>query len=485
MKKLLCALLAGLMALSIVSCGNAGENQDETAAGTKADVTEEESREKLDIPETKYNNVELTFLTRDAGEWTTLDIFAEDGFSDNISEAVYTRNEIVRDRYGILIREIKTTTTASDVSKEVAASSGDFQGIVSMLSDACSFVSQGYLHDLNNERCSYMDFTKSWWDGKLAKDLAIEDHIYFATGDLLTADNDGTFAIMFNKKLAENAQLPNLYDLVANKGWTMDRMYEYEQQVIIDNDGDGKLAYDSDIAGFAYTGDTPYSMLYAGGVTIMSRDEDGALVYALDVERASNVADKVQKILSKDLSIDMNAVGGSVVEVGQKTFGESHCLFFGECLQCVTRMRGYDVDFGILPYPKYDDQQPTYCSVMEWVGGVVSIPRSVDADLDMVTSMIEAMAYHAVPTLTHQYYEINLKTRDAKDEQSGPMIDLILAYRIYDPAYAFQWNGVVGNLAATMLPGAKGNVASRSKSFQKLVEKAANDVIKKIEKFEK
>lgn len=485
MKKILCALLAGLMLLSVCACGQTNENPDDTSAGTKPVVTEGETEELLEIPDTKYNNIELTFLTRDAAEWSTLDIYTEDVFTDNISEAVYTRNEIIRDRYGVIIKEIKTKNTVSDVQREVQGQSGDFQAIVSQLSDACSLVANGNLVDLNNkDKCEYLDFTKSWWDSKMAEDMSIDDHLYFATGDLLTADNDGTFAILFNKKLAENAQLPDLYELVANQGWTMDKMYEFEQTVISDVDGDGKLAYDTDICGFAFTGDTPYCMLYAGGVTVVNKDEDGAITYCLDVERTTNITEKVQKILSKDLSVDMNAPGGSVVEVGQKTFGEGHCLFFGECLQCVTRMRGYDVDFGILPYPKYDDAQKNYCSMMHTVGAVVSVPRSVDADLEMVTTMIEAMAYHAVPTLTEQYYEINLKTRDSKDEQSGPMIDMILANRIYDLAYAYGWNSAVATLAGLMRPDAKGNVASRSKGFQKQMERSAGQLLDKISKFE-
>ena len=102
MKRILSALLAGLMLLSVCACGETNENPDDTSAGTKPTVTEGETQEQLEIPDTKYNNIELTFLTRDAELWSTRDIFTEDIYTDNISEAVYTRNEIIRDRYGLL-----------------------------------------------------------------------------------------------------------------------------------------------------------------------------------------------------------------------------------------------------------------------------------------------------------------------------------------------------------------------------------------------
>ncbi|MCQ2430026.1 MAG: hypothetical protein MJ192_06825 [Clostridia bacterium] len=485
MKKFLCVLLACLMVLPLAACANTEDNPDDTSAGTKEANSEEDTRESLDIPDTKYTDVELTFLTRDNGEWTTVDICPQENAQFNqVQDAVYERNEIMKDRYGITICEIQTTTTVADVQKETSAPTGDFQAVVGCLSDTCTMVNNTYLVDLNGEGCEYLDFDKSWWDHGLAENMTIDGHLYFATGDLLTADNDGTFAILFNKKIANEIQLPDMYELVDNKKWTMDKMYEFEQLAFQDKDGDGKLAYDTDICGFAYTGDTPYSLLYGGGVSIITRDEDDNLVYSLDVQRTSDIADKSQLILSKDLTVDMNAAGGSVVEVGQKCFGENHCLYFGECLQCVTRMRSYDVDFGIVPYPKFDEAQKNYCSVMEWVGGVVSIPRSVNNDLEMVCSMIEGMAYYAVPTLTNLYYELNLKTKMAKDEQSGPMIDMILEYRVYDLAYAFQWSGVVGALAGAMKPGSKTKVASASTKYQKQLDKEITKLLQKIEKAE-
>ena len=119
---------------------------------------------------------------------------------------------------------------------------------------------------------------------------------------------------------------------------------------------------------------------------------------------------------------------------------------------------------------------------MEWVGGVISIPRSVSEDQrGMISSMLEAMAYYSVDTLTEQYYEINLKTKHSKDEQSGPMIDLILANRIYDLAYTFRWGGVVDSLAGTMRPGSSSSVASSSQRYQKSLENSVKQLLKKIE----
>lgn len=487
--RILAILMAAVMLLGVCSCAVSNENDtgvaDTSVNGTDA-ASEEDTKPTLDLPDSYFDEKEICFLTRDNAEWTTVDIFAEKGNEDNVSDAVYRRNEIVRAKYGVVITEYQVSDTITAVNKENASPTDAFYAVVSMTSTACSMIANSSLHDLNREECEYLDFTNPWWDGVIAEEMSIEDHVYFGTGDLLISDNDGTFAIMFNKTIAQEIGLNDIYSLVDNKQWTMDRMYEYEQLAVRDNDGDGKLSYDTDVCGYAYTGDDKYCFMYAGDLKAVVKDEDGGLIYDLDVERAANIADKGKLVFSAENTVDMNATGISVVTTGQKCFGENHCLFFGECLQCVERVRGYDVNFGIVPFPLYDEHQKDYCALMNWVGGVVSIPKCVSADmLEMISITLESMAYYSVDTLTEQYYETNLKVKNAKDAESGPMVDLILSHRIYDLAYYFSWSGVSAKLAESVMPTSKTNVSSANASLKKSTEREINRLIKNINKPQK
>ena len=495
LKKLLCALLASMMLVgTLASCGTTEETVDETVGQTQAGTIEEvETRETLDIPDTRFENTELCFLTRDESEWSTVEIFAENqtSESDNISNAVFERNDRILQNYGVTIVELKKELGQhlSSLTNEIAGGNGDFQAIITNTSSSASFASSGYLWDLNDAAVEYMDFTKPWWDNNMAEGMSINEKLYFATGDLLTSDNDATFIIMFNKQLAKDCKLPDLYSLVENNEWTMEQFYEFEQLAVQDNGGTaGKLDYDTDVCGFAYTVDVPYCMLFGGGVTMCTKDEDDLPVYELDVELAQNIADVGKLIFSKDFSIDLNAVvnagGITMYDAGVKTFGENHALFMGEVMQCVTRMRVADVDFGILPYPKYNKAQSDYCSMMHLTASCVSIPKSVsESQVTMVSSMIEAMAYHSVDTLTVQYYEINLKTKGAKDEQSGPMMDKILSNRACDLAYYYQWGGnAFGTMASCLLPTSKMAIASQNKRFKGSIEKNIKTLLENMDK---
>ena len=147
-KKTLCALLASLMLVSVLaSCGTTAEPGQENSSQTQADtVLENETRETLDIPDTRYDGQELCFLTRDHGEWTTLEIFADNqtAESDNISTAVFERNDRILQAYGITITEIKKETAQqpTTLSNEVAAPTGDFLAMIGATSDCASAASK-------------------------------------------------------------------------------------------------------------------------------------------------------------------------------------------------------------------------------------------------------------------------------------------------------------------------------------------------------
>lgn len=497
LKQLLCAALAALMILPLAACGDTGEGTGSTEASATGNAaasdteSDSETKETLDLEDKTFDGFELVFVTRDESEWSTVEIVPEENSEFvNIAEAVTERNEIIKTKYGVTLGEIKTDngSYASKVNNEIIAPTGDFQAIVSSMANAAGFVRNGALVDLAGETCSsYIDLNKSWWDRKMSESLAIEGKVYFATGDILTSDNDATFMMMFNKKIATETKLGDLYQMVNNGTWTMDTMYSMAQLAVNDKDGDGKLAYDSDVAGFAYTVDAPYCLMYAGGLQIIKRDSDDSLTYELDIKRADNIAAKTRLLFDKSLTVDINNTGAtSVVVSGQKCFGEEHALFMGECMQCVSRMRNYDVDFGILPFPKYDESQTNYFSIMHLTGGVVSIPKSMQGEsLERVAYLLEAISYYSVDTLTHLYYDLNLKTKNAKDAESGPMIDLILANRVYDVAYTYRLNNVVDNIAAAMLPSGKKNVASMERASKSGIERGLKNLLRDIQKSEK
>lgn len=486
-KKILALILAIIMVICTVSCANSGTQEKSTDAGTSpssdGEVTaKEDEGEKLELPDKKFNDKTLTFLVRaSGGEWDTIDIYAEGITGDIINDAVYRRNDIILSDYGVTILEIGTDSTAQMVESEVKTHSGEFQAVISKLGDAATISNKGQLYDLNSSEIQYIDLEKSWWDSKAANELSINGGLYFATGDLLTSDNDGTFILMFNKTIAKNKNMPNLYESVAKYEWTYDLMYSLEQQAI--EDVNGELKYDEGIIGFAVTGNVPYCAFYSAGIRLVNKDNNDYPSYSLDIEKATRIIEASAPVFGKDVALNMEIDGdGNVVTSGTKCFGGGHALFFGECMQCISRLRESDAIFGVLPYPMLNKDQKAYYAHMNEVGGVMSIVKSnSDATLEMTCIVIEAMAYHSQKLLTPAYYDKSLVYKGLHDEESKPMLDLILANRVYDLAYIYGWGGAVAGIRQMIADG-RNTISSQSARYKTQVNNAIKRMIKQMER---
>ena len=471
MKKFLVLLLAALMLASLLAGCAEGNNttEDTTKAEDESNVLD-----NLNVPDKKYDGTEFMFLTRDAAEWTTVDIYAEELTSDPINDAVYRRNDAIQTKYDLVILETQVQDPVSAVEKDVKGGGGEFDAIVQKLGQCATIATKGYLQNLRD--VPYMDFDQSWWDQKALEGLSIGNKVYFATGDLLTSDNDGTFIVMFNKTIAEDKNLESIYELVNNKEWTFQKMYEMADIAATDLNGNGKMEHDQDLLGTAATSNSGYCMMYAAGIVITAKNDQDVPEYVLDVERAVEAIPLSYSITGdKNIALSMNSAGGNtdVVENGKTCFGNGHALFFQECMQCVIRLRSYDVEFGVVPFPMFNEAQGEYYSHMNEVGGMVSIPNSViGEELEQVGALIETMSAYSVETLTPAYYDISLISKSTRDEESRPMIELILANRIYDLGYVFEasW-GYVGTIAGKFMDG-KTNVAStKPNNFKKQMSK--------------
>ena len=474
MKKILALLLAVLM-LAALLAGCAESGGDEQTEATTPAGEETNVLDLLDVPDKKYDGKEFMFLTRDAAEWTTVDIYSEELTSDPINDAVYRRNDAIQTKYDVVILETQTMTAAADLEKDIKGGSGEYQAIVQKLGDCALISTKGYLQNLRE--VPHMDLDKTWWDQKALEGLSIGNKVYFATGDLLTSDNDGTFIVMFNKSIAEDNGLEDIYELVNNKQWTFQKMYDMSTIAVKDLNGNGKMEHDADVLGTATTSNSGYCMMYAAGIVITAKNDNDVPEYVLDTERAVEAIPLSYQIIGdKNMALNMNSAGGStdVVENGKMCFGNGHALFFQECMQCVIRLRSYDVEFGVVPFPMFNEEQGEYYSHMNEVGGMVCIPTSVvDQELEDVGAIIETMAAYSVDTLTPAYYDISLISKSTRDEESRPMIELILANRIYDLGYVFEqaWGGYVGQIAGKFIDG-KTNVAStKPNSFKKQMDK--------------
>ena len=116
----------------------------------------------------------------------------------------------------------------------------------------------------------------------------------------------------------------------------------------------------------------------------------------------------------------MASFGGNYVD---KTFMEGNAYFTASLVgDAVTLLSDVDFDYGLIPYPKYDETQNDYISNVQRFASF-SIP--ITADMDLGSAVIEAWSSEAYRTIQPEYFETTLKSRYSADSQMAGMFDLI------------------------------------------------------------
>mgnify|MGYP004561953221 FL=1 len=314
-----------------------------------------------------------------------------------------------------------------------------------------------------------LDLTKDYWNPKLCKELSLGGKIWYAMGDLSATDNRAVRCLYFNKDLFEKYGLDNPYELVKSGNWTIDRFLGMVSGGLVDLNGDGKYT-DDDQWGLFVQPAIGQNLYYSSGARIVNKDENDNLVLSLGTDaalgRMQDIADRVKT--NKD-AMNISYDYQTMIPL----FAEGHSLFYSEVSLFIERFRQYEFDVGMLPMPKYDENQADYCQYAD--GGCLNLAAiPIDSKTpDDTALLLEAMSAESVDTLTKAYYDICVTGKSVRDEESVEMLDII--FRNYMIDYADLLGDSYTGPILNALAGEK-EVASTVASSSKIIQKKIDQV---------
>jgi hypothetical protein len=116
-------------------------------------------------------------------------------------------------------------------------------------------------------------------------------------------------------------------------------------------------------------------------------------------------------------------------------FGEGRAVYIPVDLgAAVVNFLNYDIEYGIVPYPKLDESQDQYYA--GYTDRYFVIPNTC-SDPAYVGTILESMSAEGYRQVTPAYFEVALKNRYTKDQTSKEMVDLIKQSMILDFAYVY------------------------------------------------
>ncbi|MCL2099232.1 MAG: extracellular solute-binding protein [Oscillospiraceae bacterium] len=463
------------------------ENGEEP--GASPDSAEAELRETVlglySYPDEDFNGYEFKVMIRgQQDEWDNRDLVAEEESGEAGNDAVFRRNVELEEALGVTITGIWVTVGDQPGALRRAVSAGDnaYDMVMMNFESLSSASQQGQLVNLDNLAGINLDFP--WWDQNLLHETSMGSRNFFATGDITTMTNDGTWTMMFNKQLARDYDIPDLYEIVKAGEWTVDKMLELGKPLSVDLNGDGEMDHTDQYA-FTTTLDSVQGLFYSTGNRITTKDASDLPVLALFGDNLMRNLDKIYEIMrgAEDftlLTADWSRINPLTHLIAQAAFEENRALFLAEVMQLVIRLRQMETDFGVIPMPKASAEQPNYLTnIHQWASSAVAIPQGT-LDEERSALIIEALAYGGFKYIRPAYYDIALQTMHARDEESAAMLDIILAGRVADYGRINDFGGVMGTI--------NNNVNNRNNAFasalDRLAERLDRDIERAIERLE-
>lgn len=421
-----------LMAILVSACGDTVvESQTETSAETIAEQTTK-ADESLALPsDLSFEGEEFTFLTRDPSRmtWVYPQLDVESTTGDVLNDAIYTRNRAVEELLKVKIHGVEEEGY-DNTAKNFILSGDDTYDII-QLNDRTGLVyaQEGLIYPITD--IEYIDLDKPWWSQALNSALSVGNKLYFAYGDYNLTTYDYTHVLVCNQNVAENHSLGSIYDMVFDGNWTFDAYSELTKKTTYDLNGDSKMD-ENDIYGLlSFTKQVLPCFWIAADVRSVEKDKNDIPYFDLDKnEKFQQVIERIFGMTWDDETWYQNQATENNENALREMFTSGHGLFMDMNFFLISKLRDMDSDFGIIPYPKYDESQTDYKSRIE--GGLVTIIPQTNKKLEMTGAVLEALAYESRETVIPAYYNIALKGKYARDAESVEMLDLIFAGRVYD-----------------------------------------------------
>ncbi|MCR5264655.1 MAG: hypothetical protein K6D94_12330 [Clostridiales bacterium] len=479
MKKTLSLILAAVMAASaLAACGGDGTAAPQAGdapapAETIADTagTEAETRVTDALGSYDFGGADFNIYTR--VNTSHYNFCTEEQSGDVLNDAIFLRNSRIAERFNIVFHE--TEYTDENDAKNNIMSGDDTFSLMNVRCTAANTLGLGGMC-VDISRLPEIDLSRPYWDDELTKQINIGSSQFAAIGSTNLTVIDFMTALLFNKELVDRYQLGDLYGIVRSGGWTFDKLGEMAAAVTADLNGDSALNGDDQWGALGVSKLFCCSFIPSGGAWYIKKDSDN-MPYC-EMESDSHLIDVFEKIFA--VLVDNSGWYRTSDNTNEGTeymtmFRDGRGLFLGTLFFYIESLRDMEHDFGIVPYPKYDDRQSDYYGRVCFFDTAV-IPVTVP-DQTMSAAVLEASSCESYNTVIPAYKEIVLKSKYTRDEDSSQMIDLVMEHRVIDFGDTYLVGEIRDGYFEALFRNDKRDLVSAAAKKTKSVDKALGKMI--------
>lgn len=467
-KLLLCLCTTALL----IACGDASTDDGNVTTApadtaTETAALETEFRYTDDLGDMSFGGAEYRVRTIENLNVTSY-MNVEEQTGDTLDDAIYLRNRAVEERFDIKFVETIVEDGVALLRNIIAAGDDAFELCNLRCPDALTLWEENYIYNLSE--VPNLDLSKPYWANKLNESITLGGEQYVAIGAYDINVMDLTYALIFNKEMVSANDFTSPYDLVSAGKWTSDEMLAMMKAVTRDMNGDGSMTDDDQWGFLSHPKQVSPNFWIAAGEMSILKDADDRPVINMTNERFVDVFNKTFALTwdaetwyaECDQTVDVPTDNITI-------FSESRAMFMDVSLYHLEQLRDMEADFGVIPYPKYDEAQDEYYSRVSYYWATV-VPMT-NSHLDMTGAILEALNCESANIVTPAYYEVALKTKVSRDEESAAMLDLILENRVVDLGDTLLCGDVRDGFIFSMFKSNKRDIASEVQKKEKVLNK--------------
>ncbi len=484
-KKFFVALLAAGLLFSFAACdkkddGKKPENpvtpteQTDPANNPSSDNSNDEEEIDYDsvLSQERYDGYNYRIFVRKG--WASTQYFDE-GQEDIVDDAIYRRNKNVEEKYGVTISisESSNGNHETDALNSILAGDDAYDIIFPHSRSAFTYAIQGAAYNVHDISTIHVDMP--WWSKNINDNCTINGKLYVLDGDISIYSLESAMCMLFNKRIFDEKGFDYPYETVKDGEWTFDEFAYLAKKGAEDLNGDGVMNPEDDQYGFNTTEwNGPINILYAGGQKVYGKNDKGELELTLYSNKTVEIFDEFFSLMNNEACF-LQFTEGNINYSGADIFQSGRSMITTGGLGSAKGYRNMDDDFGIIPYPKFDENDD-YSTTINGYAPLVIIPISV-SDVERTGAITEALAAYAHRDVLPAFYEVSLKSKYARDDESEEMMDLIRDSIIYDIGYVAggPLNSVGHDLAKTTTRDFSSFYAAREESAKTTLEEFNKD----------
>ena len=499
MTRTLAALLALLMLCTAIGCGKAepaGGTSQTTTAATEATAestaaTEATTRYPDDLPEDlSYNGQTITFLYREeiAGEF-----YAESVSGDIVNDAIHESMLSVEERFGIdiqvMTRKGHTTDVRTEyldhVDNQILAGDDTYDWVDMMMGLAVMRIQTGNYHNLLNLENLHLD--QPWYIPNMKESASVADRLFFLVGDSSLGYLKTAFCFYVNHDVAKSYGIENLNALVKDGKWTMEKVMEFATVAAQDLNSDGKYNLEDQLGFVIHDANHRLGFMCSTGIQTFTKNADGSHSFTFGTDQDHAICTSIYQLKNETQGSYFYS-GTNAVPSQIANYNKISSMFIGDQIMMLTAEMddviacGYHTmegEYGVLPYPKYDETQEQYYTASRTTHNAFLMPINCP-DPEMSAAVMEALSASNYQKVLPKYFELALKTKYAADAESAMMFDIIHDSMILDFGYIY--TNVIGkphNLFNNCIDSIN-SFASRIKGETGPIKKAYDNFIKTV-----